>query len=173
MSTFDLQQTLEKLSVTPKTVDSLTLGCPDEWLLHRENEDSWNVLEIVTHLVHGEKEDWVPRAKIILGDGPKEFEPFEREAGFEGLTPEHLPVLLEEFRALRKQGVEEVRTMNLTPEDLKKTGIHPEFGEVNLQQLFATWLVHDLGHIRQLTRVLAVQYDQEVGPWKKYLSILH
>ena len=173
MIEFNLENTLITLQNTPQTVGSLLDGQSSDSLVIRENKESWNVLEIVMHLVHGEKEDWVPRAKIILGDGPKEFEPFEREAGFEGLTPEHLPVLLEEFRALREQGVEEVRTMNLTAEDLEKTGIHPEFGKVNLQQLFATWLVHDLGHVRQLTRVLAVQYDQEVGPWKKYLSILH
>ena len=173
MNQFHLKESLAILSKTPQVVSSVLRGLPEEWLTCREDEDSWNSLEIVAHLIHGENEDWVVRAKIILGDGSKEFEPFEREAGFEGLTPSDLAGMLDRFASLRSSNIQAIRDMNLNEGDYAKTGIHPEFGGVNLRQLLATWVVHDLGHIRQINRTLAIRYKEEVGPWEKYLSILH
>ena len=173
MIEFKLEDAIKLISNTPSVVESMLSGLPDEWLTCRENEDSWNAVEILVHFNHGERTDWVTRTKIILGEGSKEFEPFERESGFEGLNADDVPNLVSEFKELRRQNIAEIVGMNLSEDDYEKKGIHPEFGDVTLRQLLAAWVVHDLGHIQQLSRVLAKQYKEEVGPWVKYMSILN
>jgi hypothetical protein len=62
--------------------------------------------------------------------------------------------------------------MNLTSENLELKGTHPELGLVTARQLMATWTAHDLGHLLQISRVMAKRYKQEVGAWAAYLSVM-
>lgn len=170
---FNLNNCIEILSRTPAVLDSLLGGLSDEWIHNNEGEATWSPFDIVGHLIHGDKTDWIPRMKVILSDGPdKKFDPFDRFAQFEASKGKNIRQLLDEFKALRKKNIEILKSKNLDAQDLSKTGIHPEFGEVRLEQLLATWTAHDLSHLSQITRVMARQYTREVGPWKQYLPIL-
>ena len=170
---FQLEQAVEVLSQTPATVKSLLGNLSEDWTSKTESSEDWSPFDIVGHFIHGEETDWIPRAEIILAQGENPvFEPFERFAQFEkskGKTPDEL---LEIFAELRKENLEKLRQMRLTPEQLLLKGIHPELGEVNLEQLLSTWVVHDLTHIRQIAIVLAKKYSENVGVWREYLSIL-
>ena len=170
---FKLKNCIEILSRTPAVLDSLLGGLSDEWIHNNEGEATWSPFDIVGHLIHGEKTDWIPRMEVILSDGPdKNFDPFDRFAQFEVSKGKNFRQLLDEFKALRKENIGILKSKNLDAQDLSKTGIHPEFGEVRLEQLLATWTAHDLSHLAQITRVMARQYTREVGPWKQYLPIL-
>lgn len=158
---------------TPSTLNALLRDLPEPWLVHNEGPETWSPYDIVGHLIHGEETDWIPRAKIILDNGEsRPFEPFDRVAMFEKSRSKSIAELLDTFARLRAENLRELDTLNLTTDLLDKRGMHPELGVVTLKQLLATWAVHDLGHIRQVVRVMAKQYRDEVGPWKAYLSIL-
>jgi len=145
----------------------------DEWIKNASNSENWSPFDIVGHLIHGEETDWIPRAEIILAQGENPtFEPFDRFAQFEKSEDKTLNELIEIFAAVRMKNLEILRDMNLTEEKLKLKGIHPELGEVTLEQLLATWTVHDLNHIKQIVTVLAHKCGENVGAWKQYLSIL-
>jgi DinB superfamily len=170
---FQIEQAIEILSQTPETVKSLLGNLSDEWTESGGNSENWSPLDVVGHFIHGEETDWVPRAEIILAQGENlTFEPFDRFAQFEKSKDRALGELLESFAHLRRKNLEKLRRMNLTAEQLKLKGIHPELGEVNLEQLLATWVVHDLTHIRQIVTFLARKYSENVGVWREYLSIL-
>lgn len=148
-------------------------GLSDEWTIEPNDAESWSAFDVVGHLIHGEETDWIPRAKIILAQGENvRFEPFDRFAQFEKSKGKSLGDLLDEFEKLRADNLETLAGFNLTNETLDLRGIHPELGEVNMRQLLATWVVHDLNHIRQITVVLAKKYAGDVGPWTQYLTIL-
>ena len=171
--TFNLSKSIEILSKTPETLSTLLDGLSDEWLLSNEGENTWSPYDIIGHLVHGEKTDWIVRTKIILSsEKNKTFEPFDRFAQENDNKGKNIQELLEEFKTLRSQNLQELEALHITKSDFTKKGIHPELGEVSLQQLLATWTVHDLGHIAQISRVMAKQYSDEVGPWNAYLGIL-
>lgn len=171
---FQIEKAVEILSQTPATVRSLLGDLSAEWTESRADAESWSAFDVVGHLIHGEETDWIPRAEIILaqGDDPA-FEPFDRFAQLEASKCKTLNELLDTFARLRAENLETLRGMNLTGDNLKLKGIHPELGEVTLEQLLATWTVHDLGHIRQIATILAKNYAGRVGAWKEYLSILH
>lgn len=170
---FRLEQAIEILAQTPATVTSLLENLSDEWILTEENRDDWNAFDVVGHLIHADETDWIPRAEVILAQGENpSFEAFDRYGQFEKSKGKTLPELLEEFAAIRKQCIENLSAMNLTEDELKLKGIHPELGEVTLENLLATWVVHDLTHIRQIAASLAKKYSENVGVWKEYLSIL-
>lgn len=170
---FQLHHAQEILRRTPATLYSLLHDLPDEWILSNEGPDSWSPFDIMGHLIHGEETDWIPRARIILQYGElRNFEPFDRFAMFEKSRGKSLGELLETFEELRRASLKELQEMNLTPEMLEKRGRHPELGVVTLGQLLSTWVVHDLGHIGQIVRVMAKQYGEAVGVWQAYLSIL-
>jgi len=170
---FQLEQAVEVLSQTPATVKSLLGNLSENWTSESENADDWSPFDIVGHFIHGEETDWIPRAEIILARGENTtFVPFDRFAQFESSKDKTLDELLETFAELRKENLEKLQKMRLTPEHLKLKGIHPELGEVNLEQLLSTWVVHDLTHIRQIAIVLAKKYSENVGVWREYLSIL-
>lgn len=170
---FQIEQAVEILSQTPATVKSLLENLSDDWIRNTVNPKNWSPFDIVGHLIHGEETDWIPRAEVILGQGENlMFEPFDRFAQFEKTKGETLNDLIEIFAASRAKNLEILRQMNLTEEKLKLKGIHPELGEVTLEQLLATWVVHDLNHIKQIVTVLAYKYADNVGAWKEYLSIL-
>lgn len=170
---FKLNDATAVLERTPETLLLLLRDLPDPWLIQNEGPDTWSPYDIVGHLIHGEETDWIPRAKIILQHGEERaFEPFDRVAMFERFKGRSMTDLLYTFGRLRAQSLEQLESMNLTAELLAKRGKHPELGVVTLKQLLATWVVHDLGHIRQVVRVMAKQYRDEVGPWKAYLNVL-
>jgi hypothetical protein len=171
---FDLEKSIEILSRTPDVLETLLSGLSDQWIFNNEGEDTWSPYDVLGHLIHGEKTDWVTRMELILSDGAeKTFKPFDRFAQFEESKGKNLSQLLEEFKSVRKINLEILESKKITIEDLSRKGIHPVFGEVTLQQLLATWTAHDLGHIGQIVRVMAKQYATEVGPWQEYLPILH
>lgn len=170
---FNLQRSIEILERTPAVLNTMLQGINEEWTSVNEGPGTWSVYDIIGHFIHGEQTDWIPRMEIILSESEnKTFVPFDRFAQFEKSKGKTLQQLLDEFTLLRKQCIEQLRSKNLTDNDLKKTGIHPAFGEVTLSQLLAAWTVHDLNHIAQISRVMAKQYKEAAGPWPAYLKIL-
>lgn len=160
------------LEHTPATLIALLIDLPDIWVTATEGEGTWSPYDVIGHLVHGERTDWIRRACHILTGDRRPFEPFDREAQFTESQGKSLAELLATFARLRRESVAALVEMNLTDDDLARTGLHPEFGEVTLGQLLATWVVHDLDHVTQVARTMAKVYRDTVGPWQTYLSIL-
>lgn len=170
---FELSHAIEILRRTPAILNSLLRELPEPWLVQNEGPETWSPYDVVGHLIHGEGTDWIPRAKIILEHGEtRAFEPFDRVAMFAKSKGKSIGELLDTFAELRAENLRELEAMNLTSDLLDKRGRHPELGVVTLRQLLSTWVVHDLGHIRQVVRVMSRQYRDAVGPWKAYLTIL-
>lgn len=170
---FELNKSIEILERTPRVLSALLDGLNDEWITNNEGPETWTPYDVIGHLIHGEKTDWLVRANIILSDKPnKTFAPFDRFAQFEESKGKSITQLLKEFQEFRNRNLAELRSKNLLPEDLARTGIHPSFGNVTLEHLLATWVAHDLGHIAQIARVMAKQYKDEVGPWREFLPVL-
>lgn len=168
-----LQSTIALLARTPAALNALLRDLPQAWTHRNEGEHTWSVYDTVGHLIHCERDDWMPRAKMILEHGETQtFAPFDRE----GFVNEHddtsLPPLLDEFARLRAENLDQLRTLNLQPKDLARRGQHPALGTVTLSQLLATWAAHDLTHLHQISRVMAHQYRDIVGPWSKFLGVL-
>lgn len=173
MMDFDIEKSIEILQKTPATIQSLVGGLSEEWLKGNEGENTWSPYDIVGHLIHGEKTDWMIRAKIILSDAAdKTFKPFDRFAQVNASQGKTMEELVEEFSQRRAENLQELKSLQINDSMLAQQGRHPALGEVNLRQLLSTWVVHDLGHISQISRVMAKQYQHEVGPWKEYLGIL-
>jgi hypothetical protein len=169
----NLQDTIALLARTPAALDALLGDLPDAWTLRNEGEGTWSAFDIVGHLNHGERTDWMPRARMILEFGEtRAFEPFDRWGQERESGGKSLEQLLDEFVRLRSEGLAELRAMNLHKEDLDRRGRHPALGGVTLSELLATWAVHDLTHLHQISRVMAHQYDAAVGPWHAYLGVL-
>jgi len=170
---FDINQGILILERTPTVLNSFLHDMHSVWITPNEGADTWSPYDIVGHLIHGEKTDWMARAEIILSDKPnKTFETFDRFAQFENSKGKSLNKLLEEFEKLRIENLKKLKSWNLSDNDLNKEGIHPQLGRSTLGQLLSTWVVHDLGHLAQISRVMAKQYKTEVGPWIEYLGIL-
>ncbi|WP_421765239.1 DinB family protein [Ekhidna sp.] len=170
---FDLEKSTPILERTPDILNQLLRNLPNDWVSHNEGPDTWSPFDVVGHLIHGENTDWIPRVKIILAHGDTEaFEPFDRFAQYELSKGKTLDSLLDEFQLLRKKNIQELKGLKLTDQDLLKTGRHPELGIITLKNLLAAWVVHDLGHINQITRVMAKQYTHEVGVWTQYMKVL-
>lgn len=171
---FDLDHSVEILRQTPFTLSRMLADLSPEWTASRGDKENWAPYDVVGHLIHGEETDWIPRAEIILGQGEnRTFEKYDRLAQFERSKGKSLNDLLTEFAYLRSANIEKLVRWQLRPDQLALTGTHPALGEVTLRQLLATWVVHDLNHIRQIVRYMARLYDEDVGPWKQYLSILN
>ncbi len=170
---FRLDESVAVLTRTPATLDAMLRGLPEGWTNAHEGGDTWSPFDVIGHLIHCERADWVLRARIILEHGEsRTFDPFNRFAQFEESKGKTLDGMLDELAALRAENLRTLAAMNLTDADLERRGRHPAFGEVTLGQLLATWTAHDLGHIAQIVRAMAKQYTDAVGPWEQYLSIL-
>ena len=170
----NLNDTLALLSRTPAALDALLRDLPDTWTHTREGDDTWSPFDIVGHLIHGERTDWMTRARMILESGEERtFDRFDRVAQMRDSEGKSLAGLLDEFAQLRGENLRDLRALNLTEEDLARRGRHPAFGPVTLSQLLSTWAVHDLTHLHQISRVMAHQYEEAVGPWTAYLGVLH
>jgi len=171
---YDLKLAVEILTQTPSTLQSYLGNLSDVWITCNEGEATWNAFDILGHLIHGEKTDWIERLNIILNDEEnKTFQPFDRFAQFEASKGKTISKLLANFETLRKQNLTYLNTLNLSEAQLQLKGNHPELGEVTLKQLLACWVTHDLGHIAQIARVMAKQYKSQVGPWTAYIPILN
>lgn len=169
---FNLDEAVALLGQTPATLSSLLAGLPEQSARAAEVEGAWSPHDVIAHLIDGERTNWMPRARHILAGGQGPFEPFDRTAEIAASQAKSVGELLAAFAELRRANVAELAGLNLTGADLERTGQHPEFGEVKLAQLLATWVVHDLDHLGQIVRTVAQQYTEAVGPWRAYLEIL-
>jgi DinB superfamily len=170
---FAMEEAVAILARTPATLDTLLRGLPDGWISAHEGGETWSPFDVIGHLIHGERTDWVPRVRIILEHGEsRAFDKFDRFAQFAVSEGRTLDSLLDEFAMLRRSNLRDLAGFRLTDADLDRRGLHPELGAVTLRQLLATWVAHDLDHVVQIARVLARQYSDEVGPWRAYLRII-
>ena len=171
---YDIQKSIQVLERTPKVIKEMLTGIDDVWINSNEGGESWSPFDIVGHLIHGEKTDWIARIKIVLEQGEKNtFDPFDRFAQFEESKGKTIDQLMDEFEQLRIQNLAAFKAFNIRPDQYDLKAMHPSLGEVTLNNLLATWVAHDLGHIAQIARVMAKQYKDEVGPWYEYIPILH
>ncbi|MDO5979270.1 DinB family protein [Flavivirga spongiicola] len=172
--TYNLKQALEILERTPNTLNAWLTNLSDEWIYTNEGDNTWSVFDVVGHLIHGEKTDWMIRTRIILSDSEnKTFESFDRFAQFENSKGKTLQQLLKEFSELRVENLKALKQLEIKESQFGMKATHPELGEVTLKELLATWVTHDLGHIAQITRVMAKLYKDEVGPWEAFIPILN
>jgi hypothetical protein len=170
---FVMEEAVAILARTPATLDAMLRGLPEGWIGAHEGGQTWSPFDVIGHLIHGEQSNWVPRAKIILEHGEaRPFEKFDRFAQLAVLQGRTLASLLDELATLRANNLRELAALHLTHVDLDRRGQHPELGVVTLGQLLATWVAHDLDHVVQISRVLALQYSDAVGPWRAYLRII-
>jgi DinB superfamily len=178
MMEFRMAEAIAVLTRTPATLSALLRGLPDAWVRcnegrSKDGKDTWSALDIVGHLIVGERTDWMPRVRILLENGEaRPFDPFDRFAQLKESRDKSLEQLLDDFARLRKENLAALQALNLQPEDLTRRGRHPALGVVTLAELLATWAVHDLTHVHQLSRVMAYQYGDAVGPWSAYLGVL-
>jgi hypothetical protein len=169
----DLQQTMSLLTRTPAALNALLRDLPDAWTMRNEGDNSWSNYEVVGHLIHGDRTDWMTRVKIILQLGESQpFPPFDRLGHIRESEGKSLNQLLDEFALVRSNSLRQLRELNLQSKDLELRGQHPALGAVTLSQLLATWAVHDLTHLHQISRIMAHQYRDVVGPWSGYLGVL-
>lgn len=170
---FNLNEAIEVLERTPQALEALLVGLSDGWLHCNEGEETWNVSEVVGHLIEAEITNWIPRLETILNDGEgKPFPPFDRFAHLNDRSGRTIGQKLQHFRALRAANLVKLRGMVDPTVDLDRTGLHPAFGAVTIRELLSAWVVHDMTHTAQIVRVMAKRYANDVGPYKEYLSIL-
>lgn len=174
MNNFKLEEAITMLAATPAALRGLLANAPEPWIHCDEGPNTFSAFDNVGHLIHAEKEDWIPRARIILAQGEnRTFEPFDRYGHRRESAGKTMAQLLDEFEALRVQSLETLKSWKLGEQELRLEGIHPAFGVVSLRQLLSTWVAHDFGHLAQIARVMAKRYREDVGPWREYLPILN
>lgn len=172
--THNLDHSIALLARTPAALDALLRGLPDSLTLRNEGENTWSPFDIIGHLIHCERTDWLPRTKWLLQYGDTQpFPPFDRFGHVRGSQGKTLPQLLDEFAQLRSKNLAELRAMNLQSGDLARPGLHPALGQLTLSDLIAAWATHDLNHIHQLSRVMATQYRDSIGPFTKFMGVMH
>lgn len=170
----NLDETLSVLTRTPDVLNALLRGLPEGWTMANEGARSWSPFDVVAHLIQAEHDNWIPRARTILEYGDsQEFAPFDREGNFGESQGKALDQLLNEFAEARAGSLQQLSAMNLVPQDLEKKGKHPVLGTVTLSELLATWAAHDLTHLHQISRVMAGQYREAVGPFRRFLGVMH
>ena len=171
--THNLEETISLLARTPSVLNALLRDQPEIWSRRNEGGGTWGPVEVVGHLISGERTDWIPRVRIILESGAaRTFEPFDMQGHVREIEGKSLPQLLDEFARLRSDNLNTLRALNLGPNDLARRGRHPSLGDVTMSMLIATWPAHDLTHLHQLTRILAHQYREAVGPWTEYMGVM-
>ena len=170
----DFPDTISLLARTPATLNALLRDLPETWTNRNEGPNTWSPFDIVGHLIHGELTDWMPRARMILQYGDtRAFEPFDRLAQERESKGKSLAQLLDQFARLRSDNLNQLSALNLQPKDFDRRGRHPALGPVTLSELLSTWAAHDLTHLHQLSRVMAYRCRESVGPWTKFLGVMH
>lgn len=170
----DVTAVINIISRTPAIVRELVGGLEDDWLHANEGPGTWSPHEVVAHLIYGEQTDWIPRMRIILDEtSDKKFTPFDRAGHFPLAAGRTIDSLFHQFEQLRLENILILEAADLSEDDLRKEGIHPALGPVTLGQLLAAWVAHDMTHIYQISRIIAKQYEVEVGPWKEYMRVLN
>jgi hypothetical protein len=173
LNKFNLNESVALLARTPATLNALLRGLPDIWAHNNEGKDTWSAFDIVGHLIVADRTDWMPRVRTILENGEaRTFDPFDRFAQMREREGKSLEQLLDDFARLRSENLAALQALNLQSADLRRRGKHPALGPVTLSELLATWAVHDLTHLHQLSRVMAYQYRDAVGPWSAFLGVL-
>jgi hypothetical protein len=168
-----MKEAIEVLERTPQTLEYFLSGLSDSWLQCNEGEGTWNVSEVIEHLIEGEKNNWIPRIEFILQEGESQpFPEFNRFSHLNEKSERSTDQSLVEFKTIRTQNINKLKTLIEPSLHLELTGAHPAFGVVKVRELLSTWVVHDLTHIAQITRVMAERYRTDVGPWQEYLGIL-
>jgi len=169
----NLETIIAFLTRTPATLDALVRDLPENWTHSNEGDGTWSVFDVLGHLIHAERTDWLPRANIILEYGEaRTFAPFDRSGHAQEIQGKSLAQLLDEFARVRSENLDKLRAKKLSPADLERSGRHPALGVVTLEQLLATWAAHDLTHLHQISRIMAHQYRNAVGPWERYLGVM-
>jgi hypothetical protein len=169
----NLEHTISLLASTPAALDALLRDLPEAWTLRNEGENTWSSFDVVGHLIDCERVDWMPRARMIMESGEaRAFEPFDRGGHKRECQGKSLAQLLDEFAELRGSNLYDLRGLNLQQEDFERRGRHPAFGVVTLSELLAAWAAHDLTHLHQISRIMAHQYREAVGPWSSFLGVL-
>ncbi len=173
MSEHNLDETIALLSRTPATLNALLRDLPESWTHRSEGASTWTAVDVIGHLIHADQTDWVPRARWILQHGESEaFPPFDRAGHFRLIEGKSLAEILDEFSRVRSEAIDELRSLDLQSGDFERRGRHPVLGSTTLSQLVATWPAHDLTHLHQISRILAHQYREEVGPWRQFLGVM-
>ncbi|KMJ57254.1 hypothetical protein AB685_17800 [Bacillus sp. LL01] len=171
---FQMNEAMEILERTPNALEQLLVGLSEGWLICNEGEGTWNAIEVIDHLIEGEKMNWIPRLRFILQEGDsKPFPEFDRFAHLNENTAAPIEQKLQAFREIRKENLQTLKLLIDPTQHLEQKGIHPALGEVKARELISTWAVHDLTHTAQIVRVIAKRYSTDVGPWKEYLGILN
>ncbi|RKQ16928.1 DinB family protein [Ureibacillus endophyticus] len=169
---FNLKEAIEVLERTPQTLEHFLSGLSDGWLYCNEGEGTWNAIEVVDHLIEGEKNNWIPRLEFILQNGSNQpFPEFDRFSHLKNQSQRTIDQSLQEFKTIRMENISKMNTL-IEPADFELEGYHPAFGTVKIRELLSTWVVHDLTHISQIVRIMAERYRSDVGPWREYLGIL-
>ena len=170
---FDIDRAIPVLARTPSVLRAMIQGLPSEWINGDEGDKTWSPFDVLGHLIHGERTDWIPRARMILESGDsRTFDTFDRFAQERESKGKGIDELLDTFEVLRAENVRILEGMKLTAEDLQRAGMHPQLGRVTLGQLLATWVAHDLDHLVQISRTMAKQYKEAVGPWREFLTVV-
>ncbi len=171
--TYSLNEAFAVLERTPAVLNALLRDLPESWTSVNEGLATWSAFDILGHLIHGERTDWIPRIQRMLEEGEsKAFEPFDRLAQEHESVGKSVSDLLDEFATARRASLDQFRSLGLTEPDLDRRGLHPSLGTVTMRNLLATWVAHDLGHIAQKSRVMAKRYADDIGPWVAYLPIV-
>jgi uncharacterized damage-inducible protein DinB len=166
----DLQQTTALLSRTPAALNALLRDLPGEWTLRNEGEKTWTVFDVIGHLVYCEKVNWMPRVHQFGKEGA--FKRFDRQGHLHEIEGKTVASLLDEFAELRRRNLDDLRAMNLQRQDFELRAEHPVLGQVKLSELLATWATHDMTHLHQISRIIARQYREAVGPFGAFLGVL-
>lgn len=171
---FKMNEAIDILERTPVTLSGLLRGLSHGWVLCNEGEGTWNVKEVIEHLIEAEKHNWIPRLEFILQEGEHQpFPVFDRYSHLKNSTNPQIDELLNEFIEIRNKNIKKLMSLVTTEKQLEQTGYHPAFGKVKIRELISTWAVHDLTHLSQIVRVMANRYREDVGPWQEYLGILN
>ncbi|WP_456275995.1 DinB family protein [Bacillus sp. AK128] len=170
---FKINEAIEVLERTPETLDYFISGLSESWLQCNEGKDTWNIIQVLDHLIEAEVHNWIPRLEMIVKEGEKPFPPFNRFSHLDENSRTSVHQKLIEFKKLRDQNLDRLKKLINPDQHLDLTGIHPAFGVVKIRELISTWVVHDLTHISQIVRIMAKRYETDVGPWKEYLGILN
>lgn len=170
---FDLEEGIRLLAATPSALRALLVGLPDTWLNFQEEPEAWSPRSVLVHFIHNERTNWMPRARVILSDAQvRRFPPFQQMPDEGEFESQSVDQLLTQFADMRKRNLADLRSLGLRQADFDREAEHPVLGTVNLRQLLATWVVHDLNHLHQIAKTLAKRYRASVGPWRPNLAIL-